>query len=1235
MIICKRIRLLIIIQEGEKILLIRKLNIGQKMFLGFGIVILIMLAVISNSYVNFVKESEAVAWNVHTYEVIQESDDVLMNLINIETGARGYVITGNESFLEPFNQGKTSYEQHYSKLKQLIADSPEQQQRLINVQEQYEKWLEWENTKIMIVRQKVNLGEAKLEDLIIVVQSGEGKAMMDNMRSILGEINKEEERLLASKNADLINMERETRAIMLIGGILATIAAIIIASLVIRMVVNPVKIVTNTFKEIANGDVNLEARLKINSDDELGNMAKYFNIFMTKLKQLILENKNQSWITNGRAELNEEMRGEQEIAALSSKVINYICKYLNAQIGALYIKTDNNTFKLFGSYAYNIRKNLFNEIKIGEGILGQSALEKQSIVITNIPDDYIKIVSGIGEAAPKNILVAPCIHQKEVECIIELGSFNEITEVQLEFIKQISETVAISINSTKAQIKMKELLDKTLVQAEELQVQQEELRQNNEELEAQAKILKQSEMNLQTQQEELKVSNEELEEQTRKLELQKKDVIISNERLVKAKFEIEEKAKELEIANKYKSEFLANMSHELRTPLNSILVLSQLLENKKDNTPLTDKQLEYAKTIHSSGENLLRLINDILDLSKVEAGKMDINLEKVHLVELTENTKRLFSPIALQNRLDFKIEIEKNLPEEIVSDGLRLQQIVNNLLANAFKFTHDGGVTMKICRPKESDIEGFDVEGNINRLISIEITDTGMGIPLEKQKLIFESFKQSDGTISRKYGGTGLGLSISKELAHLLGGTISLKSQEEKGSTFILTVLDKTGDIEEPVKLTKEKYTDKNELIESILVEISTSTPDNTAVNSINEVGYEETRREDEKLLLIIEDDEQFLGILSELADKKGYKVLSEKSGEEGFKLAEKYKPDAILLDIGLPDINGWRVIDKLKNEEGTKNIPVHIISGRQDKDLGKKSSNLIGYLKKPVNLDELYNLFNNLEGTLSKDFKKLLIVDESKEHTNNIYESLSRRGFQITSLESGLDAYNLLKTEQFDCMIMDLKLKDMSGLALLNKLGDEKLINFPILIHTEKNITQEDEVQLNRYVESIIIKGNSSIERLIDEANLFFHNVESKIENEKIRNIKSNHEKENSLTGKKILIVDDDMRNVFALTSVLEEKGINVVVGRNGAEGIQKLHEVSDVDLIIMDVMMPEMDGYTAMKQIRSEKGFKSIPIIAITAKAMKDDRQKCIEAGASDYLTKPIEINKLISLLRVWLYK
>lgn len=617
-------------------------------------------------------------------------------------------------------------------------------------------------------------------------------------------------------------------------------------------------------------------------------------------------------------------------------------------------------------------------------------------------------------------------------------------------------------------------------------------------------------------------------------------------------------------------------------------------------------------------------------MSKVESGKIDINFDQVNLAELAENTKSLFTPIILQKNIDFNIEIEDGLPEKIISDEQRLQQIINNLLSNAFKFTETGYVKMNICRPKEEDIKNYKIEENVNKLISIEIIDTGIGIPADKQTLIFEAFKQVDGTISRKYGGTGLGLSISRELARLLGGNIYLKSEEGKGSKFTLVFLD--NDNMEQVKLNKEEYSgiDKNyrdNLEEKIISE--------NDINEFTKDEHDESKKEDEKLLLIIEDDEQFSTLLSELAYKKNYKVLIEKNSDEAIKLAEKYNPYAILLDSGLSDNSGLRVVDKLQNLEYTKNIPIHIISWKEDKNSYDKMKNLVWHIKKPYNLEELYNLFDKIETSLSNDSKKLLIVDEDKSQSNMIYNNLNERGFKITTLESGLDAYKLLKDEQFDCMILDLNLKDMNGIDLVNKLKEENLVNFPILIYTEGNITQEEEDKLNKYTESIIIKGNNSIDRLLDEVSLFFHSVDSNIDNKNFKNIKFSEEKENLLNNKNILIVDDDMRNVFSLTSALEEKGMNVVVGRNGSEGIKKLYEKNNIDLILMDVMMPEMDGYTAMKEIRKEKQFDNIPIIAITAKSMKEDRQKCIEAGSNDYLTKPVDINKLISLLKVWLYK
>lgn len=1006
--------------------------------------------------------------------------------------------------------------------------------------------------------------------------------------------------------------------------LIAIIIAVLISIVILRMIVLPVKTVTNTFKDISEGEADLRVRLKVSSKDELGDMAHCFNIFMGKLQLIMAENKNQTWLKIGQTELNDRIRGDQDIMALGNNIITHIAKYINAQIGAIYLKTeDNDLLEMIGSYAYTRCENVSNGIKLGEGLVGQAALEKQTIIITNVPDNYIKVNSGIGEAAPRNIIVTPCIYNDEVKCVLELGSFQEITDIQQEFIEHIGESIAIAVNSTEARSKAQTLLDKTLEQSRKLQTQQEELRQSNEELEEQARALKESETRLYSQQEELRVINEELEERTKSLELQKNDIYMKNEHLETAQKEIEEKAEALEIASKYKTEFLANVSHELRTPLNSILVLSQLLANKTDKSPLSDKQLEYAKTIHTSGEDLLKLINDVLDLSKVEAGRMDINFEDVNLKELLESVDRSFRQIALKKGLDFVINLDEQLPESISTDTQRVQQIINNLVGNAFKFTQEGRVAIKVSRPNQDELPNLNMD--YAKSISIAISDTGIGVPVEKQAFIFGAFRQSDGTTSRKYGGTGLGLSISKELARLLGGKIVLKSEEGKGSTFALILPEKlviTKTTEPAVSNISQNGNETEETVETIEVAKNEVDPQEDAYIDLSE-----------RSLLIIDDDQNFSSILADLAHEKGFECLTSNDGEMGIQLAIKHKPNAILLDLGLPGISGWEVIEELKKHRETKNIPVHIISGHENKT-DESENGIVGYLRKPVSLEKINEMFSRLEALEAKSLKKLLVIASDVFQRNDIIEIIGKKDIVISTVETGQEAYNLLKTERFDCIILDIKLRDMLGYELLVKLREEK-DQVPIIIYTEKDFIMDEEDPLQRYTESIIIKGTRSMERLVAEASLFLHGVDSKITDKNHKVTKKRQEKEASLKDKKILIVDDDMRNVFALTSALEEKYMRVIVGKNGREGIEKLHQNPDVNLVLMDIMMPEMDGYAAMKEIRREEKFRKLPIIAITAKAMKEDRNKCIEAGASDYLTKPLDLDKLISLLRVWLYK
>ena len=1106
----------------------------------------------------------------------------------------------------------------------------------------------------LIIKDKTNYLDS-FNELVSVVEST--KSIVKSLTAIEPDISNTAEEIKQSiiKEQDSYGPKVQTsnnNSIygMLILSLFAIGLVILISIGILKMVAVPVKTVTNTFKDISEGEADLSVRLKVGSADELGDMAAYFNKFMEKLQVIMIEIKNQTWLKTGQTELNEKIRGDQDLRALGNMIITYMAKYLNAHIGAIYLMTEDNTLKMMGSYAYSRRKSLSNEIKVGEGLVGQSALEKQTIVISSIPDDYIKVHSGTFESAPRNIIVTPCIFKEKVKCVLELGSLQEITELQQEFVEQISESIAIAIHFTEARFKMKELLDKTLDQSEELQVQQEELRQSNEELEEQARALKESEARLQAQQEELRQSNEELEEQaralkeseasltaqqeelrvineeleerTKSLELQKNDIATKNNYLESAQKEIENKAKDLQVASKYKSEFLANVSHELRTPLNSILVLSQLLANKTDHSPLTDKQLEFAKTIHSSGTDLLKLINDVLDLSKIEAGKMDVNYENMNLEEFLDYVEKSFRQIAQDKGLEFTINIDKQLPESILTDAQRVQQIINNLVSNAFKFTKEGGVTISVGRPNQDNFSKQDID--YGQSISIAISDTGIGIPAEKQLFIFEAFRQSDGTTSREYGGTGLGLSISKELALLLGGTIELKSEERKGSTFVLILPEKSAIPKalEQVAVTLQQQSKKQEdIIELALCEANSK--ENSSITNLSD-----------KTLLIIDDDQNFASILADLANEKGFTCLTSHDGQSGIQLAIKHKPKAILLDLGLPGISGWEVMEELKNHIETRNIPVHIISGHESFITDESERGIVGYLRKPVSVETIYDMFKRLEGLGEKSLKKLLIIASDDFQKTVITDIIGNKDIVVSTVDTGQEAYDLLKTERFDCIIFDIKLKDMSGYELLARLREDK-DQVPIIIYTDNDSIMKDKSSLQDYGESIIIKGPRSMERLVAEASLFLHGVNSKITDKTQKITKKYQEKEASLKDKKILIVDDDMRNVFALTSALEEKSMIVIVGKNGREGIDKLHQNQDIDLILMDIMMPEMDGYSAMKEIRREEKFRKTPIIALTAKAMKEDKNKCIEAGANDYLTKPIELDKLISLLRVWLYK
>ncbi|QTA81579.1 Two component system response regulator/histidine kinase, PAS domain-containing [Desulfonema limicola] len=960
---------------------------------------------------------------------------------------------------------------------------------------------------------------------------------------------------------------------------------------------------------------------------------------ITKAAELRKKTEDRNWIQTGETQLNHLIHGEHDIPVLGKNIITFICKYVNAFTGTFYIMDhENSVLQLKASYAFTNRKNIACEFKPGQGIVGQAALEQETIIITNIPDDYITIDSALGYSAPKNIIVIPFIFRSRVQGVIELGAFHEFTELEKEFLDKAVRYIGVVINTAVAGAEMKELLIKTQNQTEELQVQQEELRQSNEELEEQTRALKKSEAKLQAQQEELRVINEELEERTKDLEKQHKFIQQKNHDLEKAQDEIQQKARALESASKYKSEFMANMSHELRTPLNSILILSQLLSNNKEQT-LTEKQVEFAETIYSSGADLLSLINEILDLSKVEAGKLDIVLEEMNLKELIEDVRRTFGQIAAQKDIALNVNIDSSLPDFIQTDTKRVWQIMKNLLSNAFKFTEKGEVNLNIFKP-DQDIVSANKNLNAQNSIGFAVSDTGIGIHESKQSLIFEAFQQADGTTSRKYGGTGLGLSISKELAGALGGEIQIESRPGKGSKFTLYLPLQYLPGKQPDTLS-ESFTpsapklEKSEQFEQKEIKIEKTAISGIEINNITLVKDDRRRIcQEDKTLLIIEDDPKFCKILLGLAHEKGFKVLVAEDGETGLHFADFYKPSGIILDIALPGIDGWKVMERLKENPETRHIPVHFISVT-DKPLDALKMGAVGFLTKPVSIEMLENAFKKIESIVSRPVKKLLIIEDDEVQKRSMLELISDGDVIITAVSSGKEAYKHLNNEMFDCIILDLGLEDMSGFDLLSKIRKNRHMSLiPVIIYTGKELSMEEENKLKKYADSIIIKGARSPERLLDETTLFLHKVKSSLSIEKQKMLSVNQDIDEVLKDKKILVVDDDMRNVFALASVLEEKGVIIVEGRNGREALEKLEQQPDIDLVIMDIMMPEMDGYKSIKKIREQKRFQKIPVIALTAKAMKGDKSKCVEAGANDYLAKPVETGKLLSLLRVWLY-
>jgi signal transduction histidine kinase/CheY-like chemotaxis protein/CHASE3 domain sensor protein len=918
----------------------------------------------------------------------------------------------------------------------------------------------------------------------------------------------------------------------------------------------------------------------------------------------------EEWLQTGKVGLTEAMSGDLTIEDLSDAVLAWLSRYVGAQASALF-KGESGHFRRVALLGAPAGAPVPTEFRLREGLLGQVAADGRPTLLHEVPQDYLTIGSALGEGAPRHLVIAPTRAEGVVNGVIELGFLHEPDALVLQLLAEAEDAIGVALRSARYRSDLQNALEETQRQAEELQVQSEELRVSNEELEEQSRALKESQARLEQQQVELEQTNSQLEEQAQTLETQKDD-------LQRASDELNARAEQLERASQYKSDFLANMSHELRTPLNSLLILAKLLgDNAAGN--LTAEQVRFAGTIQSSGNDLLTLINDILDLSKIEAGHVQIRPEGVSLQRLAADLDPLFRPLAEERGLELAITVDAEAPEILETDRQRLEQILKNLLSNACKFTEAGSVRLSITAAGDQVL--FAVE------------DTGIGISPDQQAAVFEAFQQADGGISRRFGGTGLGLSISRELARLLGGTLSLRSAPGEGSTFTLSLPQRFAPAAEGAAPVAAKGKRAR----------STPVPTPGAPTRARPMprAIEDDRNAltgSRRVLLVIEDDDRFAGIVRDLARELGFECLVAGSAEDALGLARRHSPSAIVLDIGLPDQSGLTVLDSLKRDDQTRHIPIHIVSA-EDHSQTALALGARGYTLKPVKREDLAEVLSGLEKALERTVRRVLVVEDDPVQREAVQALLASDHVETVGVGSAADCLAALAEQTFDCMVLDLSLPDASGAGLLETLSRDHAHAYPpVIVYTGQDLTADLEQQLRRYSSSIIIKGAKSPERLLDEVSLFLHQVVSDLPPEQQSMIRKARNRDAVLEGRRILVVEDDVRNVYSLTNVLEPKGAVVQIARNGQEALDALDAAGSdpaqaIDLVLMDVMMPVMDGLTATQRIRQDSRFSKLPILMLTAKAMPDDQERCLAAGANDYMAKPLDVDKLLSLVRVWM--
>ncbi|WP_342720984.1 response regulator [Acidovorax sp. FHTAMBA] len=1145
--------------------------IPRTLVVGFVVAALATLVIAIVNFRSAETRSDAVRAMDRTSLAMRQLNFFNVAIRDAESGQRGYMLTGDLAYLQPYEQAVIALNKHLGELKASVEDEPTHKQMVEQLDELTQIKLREMSDTIALRKNGDAVGAMGL------VHTGSGKSTMTRLAELAENLRLQQNQQLDTRRQQWANAASNSNLYSTGGSGVLLVLICLSAAVTAR-----------------------EYRSK----------------------------SQQTWISAGLSGLGQRIQGDHRLEDIGQLALEYLASYLKAPVGAGYVAHSEGGFSLFGGYALP-RERLAEKLLADEGLVGQAARSRQLLHVRNVPPGYLPVSSSTGQASPTELLLAPAVERGEVYAVIELGFYRPVGDAERALLERASEMLAVAIRSGIDRNRLQDLLEETQRQSEELQTQQEELRVNNEELEQQSRILQESQAQMEIQQTQLEQTNANLETQTQQLEHQR-------EQLLRAQSAMTDKARELELASQYKSEFLANMSHELRTPLNSTLILAKLLADNKPGN-LSADQVKYAQTIYAAGNDLLALINDILDLSKIESGQATVEVEPVNIARALQSLIDPLRPLAQEKGLELTATVAPDVPASLETDPLRLGQVLKNLLSNALKFTETGTVTMHVSR-------------NPGDTLSFAVKDTGIGIPAHQQELIFEAFRQADGSTHRKYGGTGLGLSISRDLAHLLGGTLSVHSEPGAGSVFTLVVPLRLVPRQpaQPAEAPARGQTGASPLERPATTALSAAAPmppapaqaAGSAGAAMAAIAASSSGRAGPRSILVIEDDKRFAQILCDLAQEMDFECHLAHNAADGLAFAARSLPSAIVLDVNLPDFSGLGVLDQLKRNPATRHIPVHVVSVA-DYSQEAMGRGAIGYALKPVQRDELVQALKRLEAKFTQRLHRVLVVEDDERQRESVRHLLSSEEVEIVGAGTAAAALEQLRSATFDCMVMDLNLPDLSGYELLQQMTEQDGVSFPpVIVYTGRALSRDEEQQLRKFSKSIIIKDARSPERLLDEVTLFLHQVESELSDEHRQMLQTARSRESALEGRTVLVVEDDVRNVFALSSILEPTGIRVEIARNGREALDKLARAGNaaspmIDLVLMDIMMPEMDGYTAMREIRNRPEWRRLPIIALTAKAMKDDQEKCLAAGANDYIPKPLDVEKLLSLVRVWMPK